>query len=147
MSNTQKVEHISDIVKVLNSGVEFYSDAQDKVDNPAIASVFKMMASVRRSAIEQLQPYAAIEEGEREEGSSLAVEIRKLYTGMLAAVTSDKDHTYISQLEEVEDKTLEELKTALDKDQPGACRMALLKVYNDIKECHDKMLALQKATA
>ncbi|TQV69719.1 PA2169 family four-helix-bundle protein [Exilibacterium tricleocarpae] len=143
--STTEVKHIAEIVKVLNSGIDFYHEAQEAVDNPVLATVFESMVNARRRAVQRLQPYAVLEEGEVEDGSSFSVEVRKLYTKIMAAVKSDTEQTYISQLEEIEDKTLNEVKTALEKDQPVACRAALSDILADIQECHDKMLTLQKS--
>ncbi|WP_199611878.1 ferritin-like domain-containing protein [Flocculibacter collagenilyticus] len=145
MSN--QVEHITDIIQVLNSGIEFYTEAQKKVDDSALAGVFSRMVNVKTIAKEQLQPFAIIEEGEREDGSSFAVEARKYYTKMLTAFSSNEEHTIINQLEEVEDKTLAEIKAAMEKDQPLECQKTLTNVLNSMQQCHDEMLALQKATS
>ena len=59
---------------------------------------------------------------------------------------SDKEATYIAQLEEVEDKTLEEIRIALKEKQPPQYESALLQSLATMQECHDEMRALKKAT-
>lgn len=144
--NNPEVHHVSDIIQVLNSGIEFYNDAKEKVRDRHIAQFFDRMLDARRMVKERLQPFAVQEEGEREDGSSFSVEARKVYTNVMSSMSSDKDHTYISQLEEVEDKTLEEIKAALKEEQPAQCEAALLQSLATMQECHDEMLALKKST-
>ena len=83
---------------------------QEKVEDPAIGALFQRMIDARKVSVERLQPYAINEKGEREDGSSFAVEARRAYTALLTTFTSHNDSTYVKELEEVEDKTLEEIK-------------------------------------
>ena len=49
----------------------------------------------------------------------------------------------VSQLEEVEDKVLEEFRTALKDEQPADCQSALRSTMTDMRACHDKMRSLK----
>ena len=142
--NTARVNHASDIIQVLNSGIEFYTDAKEQVRDPKLAQFFDRMLNARRMVKERLQPFAVIEDGQREEGSAFSVEVRKVYTKVIGAISSDTDHAYISQLEEVEDKTLEELRIALKDNQPPQYEAALLQSMATMQECHDEMRALKR---
>lgn len=148
MNNHQgnEANHITDIIQVLNSGIDFYEKAQQKVKDPAIGSLFQRMIDARKVSVENLQPYAINEKGEREDGSSFSVEVRRAYTALLTKFSSDSDDTYVKELEEVEDKTLEEIKTAMDKPQPSDCEAALAKTLLTIQSCHAEMSRMQKQT-
>ncbi|SNY51394.1 conserved hypothetical protein [Arsukibacterium tuosuense] len=145
--NNPDIKHVHDIIQVLNSGIDFYGDAKEKVDDRQLAQFFDRMLNARRLVKERLQPFAIQEDGKREDGSAFTVEARKVYTKVIGAVSSDKEHTYISQLEEVEDKTLEELKAALKENQPPQFETALRQSLTTMQECHDEMRALKKATS
>ena len=147
MSNPNHVEKVSSIIKVLNGGIEFYSEAIKKVDSQSVKAVFEKMISDKQAAITTLQPFAVSEQGEYEEDTAMSVDIRNMYTNVISSLTSNSDHTYVSQLEEVEDKILAVLRDALKEDQPAACTMALNGVLTDMKQNHDQMRALQKSTA
>ncbi|MDN3641044.1 PA2169 family four-helix-bundle protein [Simiduia curdlanivorans] len=108
-------DNVNNIIKVLNSGKDFYQHAIDKVDNSGLVMVFRSMVDARNNALIKLQPFAQMTDGEREAGDSWVVKAREAYADLRAALSKDPDHTYIEQLEEVEDKTLVELKTALNK--------------------------------
>lgn len=145
--NNPEIKHVHDIIQVLNSGIDFYGDAKEKVDDRQLAQFFDRMLNARRLVKERLQPFAVQQDGEREDGSAFTVEARKVYTKVIGAVSSDKEHTYISQLEEVEDKTLEELKAALKENQPPQFETALRQSLTTMQECHDEMRALKKASS
>lgn len=143
--NTPRVNHAADIIQVLNSGIEFYTDAKEQVRDPRLVQLFDRMLNARRMVKERLQPFAVLEDGKREEGSAFSVEARKVYTKVIGALSSDTDHAYISQLEEVEDKTLEELRIALKDNQPPQYEAALLQSMSTMQDCHDEMRALKRS--
>ena len=53
-----EVNHITDIIQVMNSGIDFYQKAQEKVEDPAIGALFQRMIDARKVSVERLQPYA-----------------------------------------------------------------------------------------
>ncbi len=147
MSISNDIQHIADVVQVLNSGIDFYSQAREKVDDANVQYVFDQMIEARKQARARLQPLAMLEKGEVEDGSDWAVETRRLYAKVIAAFSDDEVHTLVDQLEEVEDKTLKELKTAFEKSEAATTKRAVAEVLTLMQACHDKMLALQKSTA
>ncbi|MFU2508564.1 ferritin-like domain-containing protein [Pseudoalteromonas sp. ASV78] len=140
----QDVNHITDIIQVMNSGIDFYEKAQQEVQDPAIGALFQRMIDARKVSVENLQPYAINEQGEREDGSSFAVEARRAYTALITKFSSNNDENYVKELEEVEDKTLEEIKAAMKKPQPQDCEAALAKVLLTMQSCHTEMSRMQK---
>ena len=140
----QDVHHIADIIQVMNSGIDFYEKAQEKVTDPSIIALFQRMIDARKVSVERLQPYAINENGERENGSDFAVEARKAYTSVITKLGADKNATYVSELEEVEDKTLAEIKHALKKPQSHDCEAALSKTLLTIQSCHAEMSKMKK---
>lgn len=140
----QEINHITDIIQVMNSGIDFYQTAQDKVKDPAIGALFQRMIDARKVSVESLQPYAINQQGEREDGSSFVVEARRAFTTLISKFTNDNDQTYVKELEEVEDKTLEEIKVALKKPQSHDCEAALSKVLLTMQSCHAEMSKMQK---
>ncbi|MCV2883692.1 PA2169 family four-helix-bundle protein [Aestuariibacter sp. AA17] len=147
MSNqVRQVEKVSDIIKVLRAGAEFYEDAKDEVKENRIEVFFDRMADQKRQAAESLQSFSIAEQGEMETGEAVSVNMRKLYTDIVSLISTNKTHTVISQLEEVEDKILEVIDEALEEDQPDTCARALRKLRAQMQENHDEMKALQKAT-
>lgn len=142
--DNEKVSHIPDIIQVMNSGIDFYEKAQHKVDDPAIVALFQRMIDARKVSIERLQPYAINQQGQREDGSNFAVEARKAYTNLITKLGAESDNTYVNELEEVEDKTLAEIKAALKKPQPHDCEAALSKTLLTIQSCHAEMSKMKK---
>lgn len=143
----REVERITDIVRVLNGGIKFYEQAMEKVESHGVKTVFGRMIAAKQSSVEELQPFAVAESGEYEKDTDMAVDFRKAYTNVLSMLTSESDHTYVAQLEEVEDKTMGVIREALEVNQPEACKMALMNVLNTANETHSQMKSLQQTTS
>ncbi|TMP38443.1 PA2169 family four-helix-bundle protein [Pseudoalteromonas rubra] len=138
---------LKELVKVLNGGVEFYKDAKEKVDDEHICAIFNTIITEKVQAISTLQTYVLIDEGERETNTNSLVKLREHYTQVLGGLSSDKTHTYIAQLEEVEDKVLNKISDALEQALPPQCVQDLRQVQVRMQACHNEMKALQELTA
>ncbi|MCE0558014.1 MULTISPECIES: PA2169 family four-helix-bundle protein [unclassified Motilimonas] len=148
MSNSNyEMGPIKELVKVLNGGIEFYSAAKEKTSNGNLVRVFERNIQEKALAISDLQTFILIDDGQVETDSALSVELREAYTKIIALVSSDSDHTYISQLEEIEDKVLEKVDAALQEMLPADCKSKLLQIQVRMQNCHDEMKQLQLMTA
>jgi|TARA_R110001606_G_scaffold377225_1_gene536184 uncharacterized protein (TIGR02284 family) len=145
-TQTVQTNHISDIIKVMNGGIEFYQEAITKLDNTTYQAFFNRMISAKEEAVTELQKFAIEENGQPESDTSNSVKAHQAYTKLLFKISRDSAFTYVDQLEEVEDKVLDEIDTALEKKQAQDCEITLQRVRVRMKECHDEMKAL-KVTA
>jgi uncharacterized protein (TIGR02284 family) len=145
-TQTAQTNHISDIIKVMNGGIEFYQEATTKLDNTTYQAFFDRMISAKEEAVAELQKFAVQEDGYPESDTSNAVKARQAYTKLLSKISSDSTFTYVDQLEEVEDKVLVEIDAALEKKQAQDCEVTLQRVKVRMKECHDEMKALKVTT-
>lgn len=144
LQHTPEVNHIADIIKVMNSGIEFYHEAKDKIDSPEYTSFFNRMIDAKESAVFELQKFAVVEKGDLETGSDTLTQARKVYTNLVDKISTESTAAnYVDQLEEVEDKVLEEIDDALNKDQAPDCEATLMRIKTRMKECHDEMRMLQ----
>ena len=147
-NQTAQARHITDIIKVMNGGIEFYQEAKTKLDNVMVKAFFERMISAKAESVAELQPFAIEQQGEIETDTNTLVKARQAYTKLITNLSSEpKTYTYVDQLEEVEDKVLEELDLALERNQTQDCEVTLRRVKVRMKECHDEMKALQKAVS
>ncbi|GAC15713.1 PA2169 family four-helix-bundle protein [Aliiglaciecola lipolytica] len=148
MSNDVKqVNKVTDVIAVLRAGADFYEESISEAEHESVKQIFAKMMFEKKAAVEALQPFAIAEQGKKETGESIAVNVRNMYTKLAGMLSFDKEHTYVSQLEEVEDKTLEVIDEALEEDQPEVCARALNEIRSTMQACHDQMKALQELTA
>ncbi|WP_049631692.1 PA2169 family four-helix-bundle protein [Cellvibrio sp. pealriver] len=146
MANNE-ITAIRDLIKVLNDGVNFYTDAKIELKGSGYESVFQEMIDVRQNALVRLQPLLYAREGDVEEGNTIEGSLRKTYADLLAKIKSSKSKTYIVQLEELEDRTLETIKKAQQEVVSIDFNIALNYILVSMQECHNRMRALKRNVA
>lgn len=148
--SSNETSAIRDLIKVLNDGVEFYTDAKNELKGSGYESVLQDMIDVRQGALARLQPFIYSREGEIETGHTFVGAVRKTYADVLASIKSSKaskSQTYIIQLEELEDRTLEFIKKALDEASAVDAASALNFIYATLQQCHNRMRSLKRNVA
>lgn len=144
---TNETSAIRDLIKVLNDGVEFYTDARVELRGSGYENIFQEMIDVRQAALVRLQPLLYSREGEVETGQTLSGSLRKTYADVLAKIKSSKSQTYIAQLEELEDRTLEHIRSAMRDVTSVDFNTALNHIYSSLQHCHNRMRALKRNVA
>ncbi len=144
---TSEISAIRDLIKVLNDGVKFYTDAKVELKGSGYENVFQEMIDVRQNALVRLQPLLYAREGEVEGGQTLGGALHKTYTDLLAAIKSNKSKTYIARLEELEDRTLEHVKKAQAEVVSVDFTIALNYILISMQECHNRMRSLKRNVA
>lgn len=138
------IEELNDVIAVLKGGAKFYRDAAEKVENPALADIFRANAEKRDRAVADLASHVR-RHGETPAEGSWAETAYSWYTSALGAF-GDREETLVAQLEEHEDRTLEELHDAIEDIPAGtpahASLMAHLATFH---ETHEQMRAMKKA--
>lgn len=144
---TNEIAVMRDLVKVLNDGVEFYIDAKKELRGSGYENTLQEMIDVRQAALVRLQPLIYVREGEVETGQTVSGTLRKTYTDVLAKIKSSKSQTYIVQLEELEDRTLEYIRNAMLEVTSVDFNTALNHIFTSLQHCHNRMLALKRNVA
>lgn len=146
-SSSNEISVMRDLVKVLNDGVEFYTDAKQELRGSGFENTFQEMIDVRQAALVRLQPLIYAREGEVETGQTMSGTLRKTYTDVLAKIKSSKSQTYIAQLEELEDRTLEYIRNAMLEVSSVDFNTALNHIFTSLQHCHNRMRALKRNVA
>jgi|SRR5690606_12763193 len=144
MTETPELQHLKGLIRVLNDGIEFYRDAEQKVADKSLRRTFERMATTKEKLVNRLQPYIVLKEGDHESGHTLVGRARELYTQVRGALSTDADQAYISSLEELEDSTLEEMREAISNAENVEVVAALREFHPQLKQCHDEMRALKR---
>ena len=110
-------------------------------------NIFQEMIDVRQAALVRLQPLLYSREGEVETGQTLSGSLRKTYADVLAKIKSNKSQTYIVQLEELEDRTLEHIRIAMRDVTSADFNTALNHIYTSLQHCHNRMRSLKRNVA
>ena len=137
-------EEINDVISVLKGGAEFYREGAEEVKNPELAKLFREYAAKRDAAVIELSAEVAAHGGTPSEGSW--AEKAHAWYGEAKSWFGDKEDTLIAELEEHEDRTLEEIRDALE-DVPAThpAHAILTRHLGIFQQTHDHMRDLKKA--
>lgn len=142
---TQETTALKDLIKVLHDGVNFYTDVKLALKDSGYEAALQDMIDARQQALARLQPLVFTREGDVESGKTITGNLHKAYADILAMIKQDKSQVYISQLEELEDRTLEEIRQAQEDAQSTDIAAALDQVRQSLRQCHDRMRSLKQA--
>ena len=138
---------LKDIVHTAREGASFYEAARDKANKPQLREVFTRMAEAKHTLVIELSA-ALLSKGEAvPEGGSTAVALRKVYADVRAMVSSNDDAIYVEELEEVEDRLVSEMKTALIEITDPAMKATLQQAMLSVSQCHNVMRDLKHSMA
>lgn len=134
---------LNDLVSLLKAGEAYYRDSANSIEDRTVKPVFSEMAAVRSAAIKELS--ATIEKhGEDTSGASWTEQARQFYTSAKSLVTN-KTETLIADLEEHEDRTLEQIKDSLETVENLEARKILARHLDVFRSTHAKMKSLKAA--
>jgi uncharacterized protein (TIGR02284 family) len=146
MSN-KHAELLQDIVQVARDGADFYDTASSHVKSSALKDTFARMASAKRLLISALGGRLDMIGEEIPQSGTLAGSARKAYTELRAALSSQEDVVYVSQLEQAEDRLLAEVEGAVEKAENSEIRSQLLAHLPAVRSAHDEMRRLKQQMA
>lgn len=137
-----EVEFLNDLIAVCEDAREFYVEALDQTENTCIKETFRQMASVRESIIENLKLRIIAIGGMVDQNRSFAGMQPQMF-GSLKTKLTNRDKMLVAELEEAEDKTLEEFYHILGNEQPAATMALLQKHTKMLREAHIYMQTLK----
>lgn len=144
MTTQTDTSTLNDLIAVLEDGRAFYSEAADKVDRGDLKALFGRMASTKKAILTELRSRVAAT-GDSPSDGSFAGSVRKTYADLKARMSKDTDAEYIAQLEEFEDRILDEFRDALQESEDVEVQALAAKYMPQVQLDHDEMKALKDA--
>lgn len=133
---------LNDLINVLEDGRSFYEEAAQETGRTDLKSLFTRMARVKLVIANDLKNKVVFKGDEPSQGS-FAGTVRKAYAEVRTRLSSDSDAEYVAQLEEFEDRILEEFKQTAEKSKDAEVRGIAMKYLPEIRRDHDEMRALK----
>lgn len=141
MSNDTK-QILNHLVDVCEDAREYYQKASDQAEDPRIKMTMKNMAAVRETIISDLKARIISMGGTPDEQGTAQGKTAQFF-GQLKASIANTDETLVSELEEAEDKSLEEFHSAMAKNLPEETRSFIEKQTALLRKTHDHMKELK----
>ena len=136
---TQNSTKLNQLIEILRDGKKFYDDAATKVTDSTLRTLFHDMSTVRGAVIADLSAEVRMEGETPAEGGTMVGGLSKVYADALAALTSDKNTTYVNQLEGAEDRLLHAFEEAAKETESPKVREILARHAPKVRRMHDLM--------
>ncbi len=137
--STVAVDTLNDLIEILRDGQSFYDAAAPKVDDPTLQALFRDASTIRYALIVDLADEIAAEGREPSASGTLAGSVREAYAQVLAALSSDKNTTFVKQLEAAEDRLLHAFERALGETESSHVRHVLAMHLPKVQKMHNAM--------
>jgi uncharacterized protein (TIGR02284 family) len=138
---------LNDMIQVLNDGKTFYEEAVGHVKRTDLKALFSRMARTKGAIASDLRTAVVANGGKPSEGGTFAGALRKAYAEVATKLSTDKDYTYIAQLEEFEDRILYAFKDAQAKSDDEGVRTIAARYMPEVLRDHNEMRGLKHAKA
>jgi len=134
---------LNGLINVLEDGRSFYKEAANEAVRPDLKALFSRMARTKMVIANDLKA-RVVSAGDEPADGSLAGSLRKQYAEIRTRLANDADAEYVAQLEEFEDRILDEFQEQVEKSDDPGVRAIALKYLPEVRRDHDEMQALKR---
>ncbi|HET8818725.1 MAG TPA: PA2169 family four-helix-bundle protein [Xanthomonadaceae bacterium] len=135
----EKIDTLNELISVTRDSAKFYGEAAGEAKNPQLQSLFRSMADSKNGIVGALSREVRSEGAEPKESGSFSGSLHRLYGEVRGKLGSD-DYTYVSQLEESEDRMLHAYRDVLkDDDTPQTVKSVVSEYLPKVQAQHDLM--------
>ena len=145
--NDNIISTLNNLIETCKDGQNGFQAAADGVKNSDLKTLFHTYSQQRAAFAGELQKEVRRLGGDPEKTGSLAASLHRGWMDIKAAVTGEDEAAVISECERGEDSAVSNYKDALaDEDLPVDLRSIVERQFTQVKEAHDRIRSLEKAT-
>lgn len=141
--HTENTE-LQKLININEDACEFYSSAKETAESPEIEATFNKLEWLHKDVVTSLQTKVRQNGETAEADSTITGNVRKIFGEISAKLSSDKDETLVSHLEEAEDRCLHSMQDAMEGEKVSSSTKAFLQTQmSTLKKTHDFMKMLK----
>jgi uncharacterized protein (TIGR02284 family) len=146
IDNDDVVSTLNNLIETCKDGQNGFQTAADGVKNSELKTLFHTYSQQRAQFAGELQGEVRRLGGDPEQTGSVAATLHRGWIDIKSAVTGEDENAVISECERGEDSAVSNYKDALNANLPADVRSIVERQYTHIKEAHDRIRALERAT-
>jgi uncharacterized protein (TIGR02284 family) len=139
-----KSEQLNELIEITRDGQRFYEHAHDEVKDVRLQVLFRDMSQSKSELIRALSMKVAANQEQPASGGTFVGKLRQVYADTKATLTSDKEATYVAQLEEAEDRILHAFEDALEDAEPDMHSLLAAEMPK-VRANHERMRTLKQS--
>lgn len=145
--NDNVISTLNNLIETCKDGQNGFQAAADGVKNGDLKTLFHTYSQQRAAFAGELQSEVRRLGGDPEKTGSLTASLHRGWIDIKSAVTGEDEAAVISECERGEDSAVRNYKDALDNESlPGDLRSIVERQFAQVREAHDRIRALEKAT-
>ncbi|MDQ5838049.1 MAG: PA2169 family four-helix-bundle protein [Acidobacteriota bacterium] len=145
-SNDEVISTLNGLIETCRDGQNGFKAAAEGVQNSELKSLFYAYSQQRAQFVGQLQDEVRRLGGDPENTGSVAASLHRGWIDIKSAVTGGDDASIITECERGEDSAVKTYSDALGKDLPAGVRPVVERQFAAVREAHDQILALERAS-
>jgi uncharacterized protein (TIGR02284 family) len=146
INNDDVISTLNNLIETCKDGQNGFQTAAEGVKNSELKTLFHTYAQQRAQFAGELQGEVRRLGGDPEQTGSVAATLHRGWINIKSAVTGEDENAVISECERGEDSAVSNYKDALQADLPADVRSIVERQYTQVKEAHDRIRALERAT-
>lgn len=140
-------ETLNELIATCKDGENGFRAAADGVKSADLKALFNTYSAQRALFATELQAEVQRRGGLPEEGGSLAASLHRGWMNIKSLVTGHDDAAITTECERGEDVAVKTYEEALQADLPDDLRAVVRRQFEQVKEAHDRVRALEMAYA
>ena len=145
--NDNVISTLNNLIETCKDGQNGFQTAAEGVKRSDLKSLFAEYALQRSKFAGELQNEVTRLGGDPENTGSVAATLHRGWINIKSAVTGADENAVIAECERGEDSAVSNYQDALnDQNLPADIRSIVERQYMQIKEAHDRVRALERAT-
>lgn len=147
MDNDDVISTLNNLIETCKDGQNGFQTASDGVKNSELKTLFLAYSQQRAQFAGELQNEVRRLGGDPEKTGSVAASLHRGWIDIKSAVTGEDEGAIIAECERGEDSAVRNYRDALEGNLPENIRTIVESQYRQVKEAHDRIRALEKASS
>ena len=144
--NDNVISTLNGLIETCRDGQNGFQTAAEGVTRSELKTLFHGYAQQRARFVGELQTEVRRLGGDPENMGSVAATLHRGWINIKSTVTGKDESAIIAECERGEDSAVSTYRDALDEDLPANIRTIIDRQYADIKQAHDRIRALERAS-
>lgn len=146
-TNDEVISTLNNLIETCKDGQDGFRAAAEGVKNSELKTLFSTYSQQRAQFAGELQNEVLRLGGDPEKTGSTAAALHRGWIDIKSAVTGEDEGAIIAECERGEDSAVKNYKEALTEGLPADVNSIIERQYGQVKEAHDRIRALERATS
>ncbi len=147
MNNDNAISTLNNLIETCKDGENGFRTAADGVKNAELKTLFTTYSQQRAKFAAELQGEVRGLGGDPEKTGSVAASLHRGWIDIKSAVTGEDEAAVIAECERGEDSAKANYEEAMKETLPANIKSTIERQYGQVKEAHDRIRDMKKATS